>query len=533
MAPGTRVVQTIDGTPEKHIFRGMIADYDLKTGLCELIDNALDFWVDSKRRSKLKLDISLDVNRQIITVRDNAGGVKKADLRLLIAPGASRDTTTENLIGIFGVGGKRAGVALGELVEIRTRHKVEQSHKIEIDNEWLQQESWEIEFTECAAIGAGCTIVEISKLRQPFVESDVDDIRKNLGQTYGWFIDQGCEIALNGATIAAKSFDVWSYPPEYPPRSLSFTIKPDGSRDLSVTMEAGLIGDRNPEAENYGVYIYCNHRLIVKEMRVRDVGYFVTGEAGVPHPDASLCRVIVRLEGNAELMPWNSSKSDVNIAHPSFLQLRTNVISLVTFYSKLSRRLKNTWDTDVFPYPTGAVEPVDPAEVAAGNKLILPALPRGRRISYLEATRQLNAKKMDAEPVTVGLVEAMIMVDSLQKVKVESRNRAALILLDSNFEIALKEYIVTNKKMFPPHQYDDKRIKQIFGRRSDVIKEVQGKNPNITSALVTKVDAYYGLRNKLIHERTTIPISDRQIADYRKLIESVLKILFGLKFPTS
>ena len=514
--------RTIDGTPEKHIFRGMIADYDLQTGLCELVDNALDFWVASKRKSKLKIEIELDVARQMIKVKDNAGGVRESELRLLIAPGASREASSENLIGIFGVGGKRAGVALGELVEIRTRHKSEQSYRIRIDDEWLQTESWDIDYTECAVIGTSCTIVEISKLRQPFAKSDVDRIGRSLGETYGRFIGNNCELVLNGEPIFGKSFDVWSYPPDYLPRTLGFTILPDGERELTVTMDAGLIGDRDPEAENYGVYIYCNDRLIVKEMREREVGYYVTGEAGVPHPDASLCRVIVSLQGNAELMPWNSSKSDVNIAHPSFMQLRANVITLVTYYSKLSRRLKNSWDQDVFAHPTGLVDEIDPTEITSGNKLILPKLPRGRRATYLEQARQLNARKMDSQPVTVGLVDAMIMVDALSRVKVETRNRAALILLDSNFEISLKEYIVTNKVAFPPTTYTDKHIKAILGQRTTVVKEVQAKVPNFTATMVTQADFFYGLRNKLIHERTTIPINDRQVADYRKLIEGVL-----------
>ena len=523
--------RTIDGTPEKHIFRGMIADYNLRTGLCELVDNALDFWVANERKSKIKIEIELDLTRQIVKVADNAGGVRKQDLRLLIAPGASRATSTANLIGIFGVGGKRAGVALGQLVEIRTRNQRKQSYKIQIDDDWLQNESWEIDYTECAAIGSGCTIVEISKLRQPFEKSDVDHIEQCLGETYGRFIDENCEINLNNKPVAAKSFDVWSYPPEYSPRTLRFLIMPDGERELAVTMDAGLIGDRDPEAENYGVYIYCNDRLIVKEMREREVGYYVTGEAGVPHPDASLCRVIVSLAGNPELMPWNSSKSDVNIAHPSFMQLRANVITLATYYSKLSRRLKNSWDDDVFAHSNGIVEEVDPAEVADGHKLILPKLPRGRRISYLEQTRQLNVRKIDAQPVTAGLVDAMIMVEALSRVKVATRNRAALILLDSNFEIALKEYIVTEKVTFPPYQYSDARIAAIFRQRSTVINEVREKVPEFTQVMHTKADFYYGLRNKLIHERTTIPINDQQVTDYRKLIESVLKLLFGLKFP--
>lgn len=521
----------IDGTPEKHIFRGMIADYDLQTGLCELIDNALDFWVANKRRAKLKVEVGLDAGRQIITVKDNAGGVKETDLRLLIAPGASREASAENLIGIFGVGGKRAGVALGELVEIRTRHKNEASHKIRIDDEWLQTESWDIEYVECASIGIGCTIVEVSKLRQPFNKATIDRISKNLGEIYGRFIGDRCHITLNGVDIRGKSFEVWSYPPEYTPRTLKFSIQPDGERELEVTMAAGLIGDRNPEEENYGVYIYCNDRLIVKEMRQRDVGYFITGEAGVPHPDASLCRVIVSLSGNAELMPWNSSKSDVNIGHPSFLQLQTNIISLVSYYSKISRRLKNTWVDDVFVYKTGKLKEIDPAEIADGARLILPKLPRGRRPSYLEQARQLNSAKMNSQPATVGLVDAMVMVDALSRVKVETRNRAALILLDSNFEIALKEFIVTNKKAFPLQEYNNKKIKAILGQRTTVIKEVQAKVPRFTDAMASKADHYYGLRNQLIHERTTVPINDRQVEDYRKLIESVLRILFNLKFP--
>ncbi|MEO5707481.1 MAG: ATP-binding protein [Alteraurantiacibacter sp.] len=523
--------EPIDGTPEKHIFRGMIADYDLQTGLCELLDNALDYWAANKRKSKLKIEVSLESDRQIITVKDNAGGVKEADLRLLIAPGASRGSSSENLIGIFGVGGKRAGVALGELVEIRTRHKNEATHKIRIDEDWLQTESWDINYDECPAIGTGCTIVEVSKLRQPFAAESIEIISKNLGEIYGRFIDKGCEIYVNKIEILGKSFDVWSYPPDYLPRSLNFSIFPDGEGELAVTMHAGLIGDRDPEAENYGVYIYCNDRLIVKEMRERDVGYYITGEAGVPHPDASLCRVIVNLTGHAELMPWNSSKSDVNIGHPSFLQLRANIISLVSYYTKLSRRLKNTWDEFVFPHNFGSFEVMDPSEVVDGAKLVLPKLPRGRKPSYLEQVRQLNARKAASEPVTIGLVDAMVMVNALSRVKVETRNRAALILLDSNFEIAPKEYIVTNKTVFPPTTYNDKYIRGILSKRTEVVREVRAKIPKFTQEMANNVDFYYGLRNKLIHERTTVPINDRQVDDYRKLIEKILKLLFGLRFP--
>lgn len=107
-----------------------------------------------------------------------------------------------------------------------------------------------------------------------------------------------------------------------------------------------------PEDDNYGVYFYCNHRLIQKEVKTRDVGYFVPAEAGVPHPDISLCRAIVRLEGPAKGMPWTSNKSAINFDHPVFRALRPTLIELTAHFSKLSRRFRDDWASNVIQYDT-------------------------------------------------------------------------------------------------------------------------------------------------------------------------------------
>src|SRR5712692_12075528 len=101
-------IEPIDGTPEKRMFWSIISDYDLKTGMCELVDNAIDLWTIAERPEKLSINITLDADRQLIAVHDNAGGVKHDELRLLIAPGGSRNDPDAEVIGIFGVGGKRA-----------------------------------------------------------------------------------------------------------------------------------------------------------------------------------------------------------------------------------------------------------------------------------------------------------------------------------------------------------------------------------------------------------------------------------------
>jgi hypothetical protein len=105
----------IDGTPDKRVFWSIISDYGLVTGLCELVDNALDLWILGGKKSHLSIKINLDKDRQLVSVEDNAGGVTAADLRLLIAPGGSRNSPHSPIIGVFGVG---ANAPVSQLVSM-------------------------------------------------------------------------------------------------------------------------------------------------------------------------------------------------------------------------------------------------------------------------------------------------------------------------------------------------------------------------------------------------------------------------------
>lgn len=525
-------LEIIDGTPEKRLFLSIISDYDLRTGLCELVDNAIDLWTENGSSGTLNVQITLDDARQIIYVADNAGGVRENQLRLLVAPGASRNRASRDIIGTFGVGGKRAGVALGELVEIRTRYKKEKSLQIDITKEWLASEDWSLAAYEIPDIEAGTTSVTISQLRQRMEESDIERLYNHLCATYGWFIQRGCSIIFNETAIVPIVFDSWAFPPNFQPRRTNFDVQPTADKKLNVTIEAGLILDRDPETDNYGVYFYCNNRLIVRDLKVRDVGYYVSGEAGVPHPDASLCRVIVHIHGPAEVMPWTSSKSGINYSHEAFLQLRPTLINLVSYYSSLSRRLKKQWEEEVYAYRAGTVEDVEPDDVETKRRMVLPQLPRTRKLPRVQELKERNQKKIDAQPWTLGLIEAMGMVDLISRQKIDTRNRLALILLDSNFEIAMKEFIVARADLFPPNKYKNSHIASLFEQgRKAVIKEVQ-IHISLPTNLLTKIDHYYLLRNSLIHERATQQITDTQINDYRKVVEKVLTLLFGLRFPS-
>ncbi len=522
-------IGTLDGTPKKRLFLSIISDYDLKTSLCELVDNAIDQWTDTAKKPGFCVKVTLDPDRQIIRVEDNAGGVRREEIEFLVAPGGSKPRVSSETIGVFGVGGKRAGIALGETVEIKTRFRSGPTYQIDLTAEWLEVDDWEIEVYQIPDISASTTIVEISKMRQSFSKEIEEEIRQHFASAYGQFIAEGCRITVNKVEVNAADYKKWSYPPMFVPTETEFEVEPVEGRKVRVKLTGGLISDRVPEAENYGVYFYCNRRLIVKELRSRDVGYFISSEAGVPHPDASLCRVVVEYNGEPDLMPWNSSKNGLNYSHPSFIQVRNRVIDFVKFYTGASRRTKGDWTGNVYQYSTGTPKTVPAGESISTKKTVLPKLPRSRSAPRLELLRDKNRTILSDKPWTVGLVEAIGVVDLLSRQKLATRNRISLILLDSNLEIGLKEFIVNRSDLFPPYKYTNSHIVNLFQNRTSVLKEVLA-HINISAADLGKINHYYSMRNSLIHQRATVQVTDTQIEDYQKVVERVLSKLFALKF---
>jgi histidine kinase/DNA gyrase B/HSP90-like ATPase len=430
-------IAPVDGTPVKRMILSIISDYDLKTALCELVDNALDQWSDRNFAGELTVDLLLDIDRQLIAVRDNAGGVQRDDLPLLISPGRSRNDPSAVIIGIFGVGGKRSAIALAEFTTIKTRFSNEQTHELDITPTWIESDNWLLPAYAIPDIAPGTTEVHLSHLRNPISERDVDTLRLHLGQTYDWFLRRGCIITLNGEHIAPVSFDNWAFPPGHEPQKAAFNVDVKGAGIISFEVTAGLIRDRVAEEDNYGVYFYCNRRLIEKEVKRREVGYFVSNEAGVPHPDISLCRTIVRLEGPAKGMPWTSNKSAINFDHPVFRAVRPTLVEMISHFSKLSRRFKEDWPGHVTRFETGEIQRAQAVESRTGRRLILPPLPRETRPRGVRQKRK-NQAQIEKQPWTVGLVEAIDAIDLIERYQLETRNRIALISPGQQFRNCFK-----------------------------------------------------------------------------------------------
>jgi len=520
-------VDTLDATPSKRTFLSIIADYDLSKAILELVDNGLDVWVRGGRNAKIKIEIELEKLQQTITVKDNAGGLARHELKFIVGPGHSGSSLTDETIGIFGVGTKRAVVALAQDIKITTRFKKEKTYQVEFDDAWLAAESWELPYYEVDEIEKCTTIVELKKLRVQVTDQAIAQLREHLSATYARFLrDRNVEIELNRVPILPLFFDNWAYPPDYPPHKYSGILKNDDGREIKVEAFAGLSNESSPASGEYGVYFYCNERLVARGMKTFEVG-FTRGLAGLPHPKVSLTKVIIFLNGDASSMPWNSSKSDISVKHQVFRALQEWLVKVVKDYAALSRIWMGDWPDKVFAHTTGTIKEVKIDNFPEVQKSFLPPLPKSRP-RYADIIAQKNKIIAKRKPWTRGLYEGVVAADLIAKQKLEEKNRIALIVLDSTLEIAFKEYLVNESGA----AYTDAKLLSIFGNRSLVHAEVK-KYTSFSGVVWQKVEHFYRMRCKLVHEKVTVGVADSQLDNFRAVVEKILRTLYKLKFSAS
>ncbi|KYG81661.1 histidine kinase/DNA gyrase B/HSP90-like ATPase [Roseivirga ehrenbergii] len=523
-----KFIKNIDATPEKRSFFSIVNDYDLKLSICELIDNSIDHWDKSNSSSLLCINIELDKRQQTILFTDNAGGVTAEGMRLLVCPGASSNSDLDNSIGIFGVGSKRAIVALSENTKILSHHiDSPDTHLVEITTDWLQEDSWNLPLRKTRSILAGNTELYLSTLRKEIEENSESILRGHLGQVYSKYLtERHVSIVLNNTEISPLAFDTdWAYPDSNPPQSFNMHFLVEENRSVKARITGGLLKEGCAGDGRHGVYLYCNKRLIVKAERSPEVGYVKSNAGSSDHLNSM--RVIVELEGPAKYMPWDSSKSRFNYHNESFKLIQKKIIELTTYWVKVSRsfeRSEGGWKDNVFPYKNGELvtSTIDVGRVSI-NKYLMPIITSKKKFS--DTLKSLNKEVVEKKKYTRGLYETIITYKAIQKLDISQKNRVLLIILDSSLEIGFKEFLVYEA----PDAYSEDRLKNIFKDRNQVHLEIQ-KHTNFDQDLWNSIRWYYNHRCDLIHKKASTTLNDDEVDDFRKIVEHVFNELFGLKF---
>jgi hypothetical protein len=523
-------VGDVDGTPEKRMYWSIISDYGFDTALAELIDNAIDNWSKQGRADELVVELVLNDQDQSIVISDNSGGVPELGHSNLVSPGSSSNDPNGSSIGVFGVGSKRAVVALAKNIRIQTRHGHGATFQFDIDEQWLSETSWALPKFITDSIAIGSTKIDLSRLRIPITQEIAKTIPDRLAKIYGKFLSHTkFRLLLGRRLIKPITFDSWSFPTGYEPICLRGKIEDTEGGVVDYEIKGGLMDIGAYKRGEYGVYCYCNGRLIAEAVRDPEVG-FVSGLAGLPHSEASLARVVCEISGPAKLMPWNSFKTGINYHHKTFRAIRERLIEKVSYYASLSRRLAKHKEDEVFRFTTGEFRDIQLTKTGDVQAVSLPPLPRVKR-DYVDRLLTSNRSLIRDKPWTLGLIESIAAVEIMTKQRnLQTKNRIALLLLDSAFEIGLKEFLVHQNK--EPLREDE--LKQIFksGGRPDAwirVKKLLPENA-IGSVVETKIEHFYKLRNKLVHQIATTEPALADVQSSRDAVEKVMNLLFEIDF---
>lgn len=521
-------IGTFEALPSKRIYNPIITDYDFEKSICELVDNAIDIWVKNSRSIKLKILINLNPANQTITIIDNAGGIKKDDLYLIVAPGQTSNLLSDETIGIFGVGSKRAVVHLSNYIIIKTHHKDDLTYEINYDEVWLKDEStWSVNIFKVDNIPEGETRIELMNLRYSISDKLIDKVRIHLSEVYAKFLhDDNLLIELNDIKLFPIEFENFSGHPDYSPQGNTISVMTTVAEKAIVRIVSGICVASS--ISDYGVYLYCNNRLVVKAVKDENVGAYVHNECG-------RAKIFVYVSGPVDMMPWNSSKSNFNYNNEVYNAIREKLKEITSHYLKLSRSIStNKLGKEVSEYPVYKINEKDLGFIEGVKKIDLPVIPAMRRSKYY-TLNEINSEVLDSKPWTRGAFESIQAVELISTKSFEQKNRIALIVLDSALETGLKDYLVFQSG----HTYTEKDLNKIFdtinSSRRNVIKEV--RQYIMTGATYekywNKVEYYYKKRCDFIHSTSTTFVSPIELDEYKKTVEFILAKLFGIIFHLS
>ena len=353
----------IDASPTKRLVVFVITkDIRLEDAILDLIDNSIDGARRSKGDSKLfgyTIDISCDHKK--FAIKDNCGGMSIG----LARDNAFRfgrpedytaiDGSSKQQIGNFGIGMKRALLKMGNKIKVISRTTTE-FFEINIDVEkWLKDDKkWTFEFTDFgkrkSPLEEVGTTIEVTSLypgvADRFGLADFHTSLKLLIRDKEVnALAAGIAISLNDRTVDAFDISLLQSSSIKPIYKKTTEVLSGGS--VHVKLYAGVAIPNNDQA---GWNVVCNGRTIIRFDRSEVTGW---GNKEGGDRIASYHHQFARFRGflffdsdTPNLLPWNTTKTGVDVEHPLYRKYRLEMIAVMkeifSFLSELDREKDST-----------------------------------------------------------------------------------------------------------------------------------------------------------------------------------------------
>lgn len=320
---------SIQGNPTKTFFIEMITrDISIKDAILDLIDNSIDGANRINPSDYSGLFIDITINKDEFIIKDNCGGFSlETAQKYAFRFGRPDDAPkTENSVGRFGVGMKRALFKMGHNFEIET--KTENDHfQISVDvNKWKQQkknivlsgdvtiveEDWSFTYSNISAKtnnltenGTYIRVVNFHKEVLSFFNDDAffNELQNEIERLLNLSLEKGIRITLNKKSLDKKGIVLFN--DQSSPYLYEGTIE-----NVKVKIAAGLSNVGDPTSS--GWYIYCNDRLVLEHDQEETTGW---NSMGIPkfHVDFVMFKGVVFFDSaETKNLPLTTTKNGVD-----------------------------------------------------------------------------------------------------------------------------------------------------------------------------------------------------------------------------
>lgn len=370
MMPETKP-DTLFGGPTKRFFVSMLTrDIELADAILDLVDNCIDGAMRSQPDFAGKdvpfkgFKASLILQPDKFEISDNCGGIPADYIEeafQLGRPNIKKDGDLPT-VGMYGIGMKRAIFKMGNNATVHSNSK-DGAFFVNYSADWLDPEntSWELPITRSdREEGTEGVTIKIPELKDQISktfgnESFINSLMANIQDHFGYLMQKGFEVSVNGVELAPKTIVLHSaaHSDENEIRSFDYSGIHDGvSIRVTVGFFRALVQESEidketsapSESEAAGISVVCNDRVILLGDRSMKTGW---GDAGVPryHPQFRAIAGLISFNSNdAEKLPISTTKRGLDAGSDVYFVARKAVTEGLKTFTSFTNKFKGIED---------------------------------------------------------------------------------------------------------------------------------------------------------------------------------------------
>jgi hypothetical protein len=350
-----------NGNPTKHFFiANLTRDLTLEDAILDLVDNSIDAFVRkhdldvsakllrlepvvSQNNTPAKAPIRVSVTTKQVQVSDESGGIPLQHAITKVFRLGRIDASEETVLGVYGVGLKRAMFKIGNHVVIESR-TLEDGFRLEVDlKQWADETTpWDFPLqpiSKATSADKAGTTITISELT-PEVALRIKDptlltrLETGIGMTYTLFLTRFLTISLNDHFVEARPLPIGASD-EVKPAFREMTVD-----DVSVELIAGLAARENGEwnVDRAGWYVLCNGRVVVNADKTELTGWGV-GAPQFVSKYRGFVGIAFFFSPNPAHLPWTTTKRGLNQEASVFQMARGEMVvqakPVIAFLNKM------------------------------------------------------------------------------------------------------------------------------------------------------------------------------------------------------